>query len=170
MKIEDLIKENKTQIINLWLKKFIDTYPKESASFFLGGTAQFANPVGHTFRINLENIFDEFLSDADEDRMKKYVDAVVRIRAVQGFTPSEALCFVPMFKESIWETCGKQFSQKSQLEEWIDFLGRLEYLNNMAFDIYMSCRELLWKHKAEFMNSRTHKLLERANLLEKAVE
>lgn len=170
MNFDNLIKEKKTQIINLWLKKFTDTYPEESARFFREGPGQFANPVGHTFRINLEKIFDELFMGFDSQRMQGHVDPVVRIRAVQGFVPSHAVCFVPMLRQSVWDVCGREISRQDLMSGWIDFLGRLERLTNISFDIYMGCREQLWKQKAEFTNSRTHKLLERAKLLDKAVE
>ncbi len=170
MSLDNIIKQNKSKIINLWIRKFTDTYPEESASFFREGPGQFANPVGHTFRTNLENIFDEMFQDCDREKMQTYVDPVVRIRAVQGFAPSEAVCFLPMLRESVWETCGREIKKQDLLSSWIEFLGRVEWLTNISFDVYMKCRELLWKQRAEFMNSRTHKLLERANLLAKAVE
>ncbi|WP_028575092.1 RsbRD N-terminal domain-containing protein [Desulfonatronovibrio hydrogenovorans] len=170
MNFDNLLEKNKSQIIDLWIRKFTDTYPDESARFFRDGAGQFANPVGHTFRVNLESIFDELFQESDPDRMGRLLDGIVRIRAVQGFRPSEAVCFVPMLRQAVWESCGREISRQGLMPGWVDFLNRLEWLMNMSFDIYMSCRELLWKQKAEFMNSRTHKLLERANLLDKAVE
>ncbi len=170
MNLDNLIKEKKNQIINLWIRKFTDTYPEESSSFFREGPGQFANPVGHTFRINLEKIFDELFMEHELARMQGYVDGVVRIRAVQGFAPSDAVCFVPMLKQTVWEICGKEITNQDLMSGWLDFLGRLDRLTNISFDVYMRCREQLWKQKAEFTNSRTHRLLERANLLNKAVE
>ncbi|MFO7728186.1 MAG: RsbRD N-terminal domain-containing protein [Desulfonatronovibrio sp.] len=170
MNLNDIIKQNKNQIFNLWIKKFTDTYPEESARFFRDGPGQFANPVGYSFRINLEKIFDELFMECDLPRMQTYVDGVVRIRAVQGFAPSDAVCFAPLLKQSVWEVCGKDIAKHGLYPSWLDFLDTLEWLLNLSFDVYMRCREQLWKQKAEFTNSRTHKLLEKANLLAKAVE
>jgi hypothetical protein len=170
MNIDNLIKEKKNQIFNLWIKKFTDTYPEESARFFSGGANQFANPVGHTFRINFEKIFDDLFMEYDPEKLRSCVDPIVRIRAVQGFVPSDAVCFVPMLKQSIWEVCGREISRLNLLSGWLDFMTRLELLTSISFDVYMRCREQLWKQRAEFANSRTHKLLEKANLLVKPVE
>ncbi|MCA1742395.1 MAG: RsbRD N-terminal domain-containing protein, partial [Desulfovibrionales bacterium] len=153
-----------------WIKMFTDTYPDESARFFRGSSGQFANPVGHRFRLNLEKILDELLNEPDPERIVKYVDEVVRVRAVQGFAPSDAVCFVPMLKQSVWQVCGNDIAKNDLYTSWLDFLDTLEWLLNLSFDVYMRCREQLWKQKAEFTNSRTHKLLEKANLLAKAVE
>ncbi len=170
MSLDDLIQEKKKQIISLWIKKFTDSYPDESARFFRDGPGQFANPVGHTFRINLENIFDELFVKHELAKMQGYVDGIVRIRAVQGFAPSDAVCFVPMLKQTVWEICNKEIAGQDLMSEWLDFLGRLDRLTNISFDLYMRCREQLWKQRAEFTNARTHRLLEKANLLDKAVE
>ncbi len=170
MNLDKLIKEKKTQILKLWILKFTNTYPEESAQFFRGGPGQFANPVGHTFRSNLDKIFDELFMEYDSKKMQGLVDPIVRIRAVQGFDPSEAVCFVPMLKQSVWEICGKEVTRQDHISEWLDFIERLELLTYTSFDVYMRCREQLWKQKAEFTNSRTHKLLEKANLLKKAGE
>ncbi len=170
MNLDKVIQDKKSQIISLWIQKFTDTYPHESARFFRDGPGQFSNPVGYTFHTCLDKIFDELFLEFDPEKMRGHVDPVVRIRAVQGFVPSEAVCFVPMLKQSIWEICGRDISGRGLMDGWVEFMERLEKLTNISFDVYMGCREQIWKQKAEFMNSRTHKLLERANLLDKAVE
>ncbi len=162
MSLDASIKQNKGQILNLWLKKFTDTYPEQSAQFFQNSPGQFNNPVGYTFRVNMEKIFDELFQDNDPDNMRKYVDGITRIRAVQGFSPSEAVSFVPMLRESLWEVCGQEVSREGLLANWLELTQKLEKLAHLAFDTYMSCREQLWKQRAEMFHNRTRKLLERA--------
>ncbi len=170
MNLEANIKKNKKAILNLWIKKFTETYPEESAQFFRANPGQFNNPVGYSFRINMEKIFDEFFQDCDLEKLRSDVDGITRIRAVHNFTASQAVCFVPMFRESIWEVCGQEISREGLLSEWLEMTQRLDMLMNLAFDTYMACREQLWEHKANFLYSRTHKLLERANVFDKAAE
>ncbi len=162
MSLDASIKQNKTQILNLWLKKFTNTYPDESARFFKDSPGQFNNPVGYTFRVNMEKIFDEFFQDDDQEKMREYLDGITRIRAVQGFSPSDALCFLPMLRETIWEVCGREIESNNLQGQWLDLITRLDRLTYLAFDIYMSCREQLWKQRSEMFHNRTHKLLERA--------
>jgi len=167
MSLDASIKQNKGQILNLWIKKFTDTYPEQSAQFFKNSPGQFNNPVGYTFRVNMEKIFDELFQDNDPEKMVRYVDGIARIRAVQGFEPSTAVSFVSMLRESIWEVCGREITREGSYDQWLDMTTRLERLMHMAFDTYMSCREQLWKQRADFLHNRTHKLLERAGFISK---
>ena len=170
MSLEQLLRQKRTQLINSWFNKLINTYPDESAKFFGRQKNQFANPVGHTFRTNLEKIFDELLEEECSDRIKEYVDAITRIRAVQGFLPSEAVAYVYFLKDSILEVLKKEIKEGGLYQELVQFQNKLDQLTALTFDIYMQCREQLWEQRANFLNSRTHKLLERANLIKEVEE
>ncbi len=163
-----MIKKNKSRIINIWLKKFTDTYSEQSGKFFRDNQGQFSNPVGYTFRVNMEKIFDELFLENDQEKMSEYVDGITRIRAVQGFPPSVSVSFVPMLRESIWEVCGREIAREGMHQEWLELNVKFEELMQLAFDTYMSCRELLWKQRADFLHTRTHKLLERAGFITRA--
>jgi len=167
MSLDASIKQNKGRILNLWLKKFTDTYPEQSAQFFKNSPGQFNNPVGYTFRVNMEKIFDELFLDNDPEKMVRYVDGIARIRAVQGFEPSAAVSFVPMLRESIWEVCGREIIREGSYDQWLEMTSKLDLLICLAFDAYMACREQLWKQRANFLHARTHKLLEKAGFISK---
>ena len=93
------------------------------------------------------------------------LDGILRIRAVQGFAPSVALSFLPALKEIVYREIAKMHS--SELTDVLlhDWNVRVDRLTMMGFDLYMACREILWKQKANQLYSRTHKLLEKGNLL-----
>jgi hypothetical protein len=74
----------------------------------------------------------------DEEAMAPALDAVVRLRAVQGFRPSEALSFVFDLRAIAAEAGGELpplLDGRSHLD------GRIDRLALMAFDRYMACRE-----------------------------
>lgn len=50
-----------------------------------------------------------------------------------------------------------------------DWNRTLDQLIMLGFELYVNCREILWQQKANQLYSRTHKLLERANLLKEEV-
>jgi len=170
MSLEQLLRQKRTQIINAWFNKLLDTYPEQSAKFFGQKKNRFSNPVGHTFRTNLEKIFDEILEEKCSEKIKDYVDAITRIRAVQGFLPSEAVAYVYLLKDSILEVLNKEINEGGLYQELAQFQYKLDQLTALTFDIYMQCREQLWEQRANFLNSRTHKLLERANLIKEVEE
>ena len=165
MEIHKFLSDNHRSICAQWAESIINTYPEEGAKFFSGSANQFANPVGHTFRNNVERIFMALVRGADITECSKDLDGILRIRAVQGFTPSVALCFLPALKEIVRRELSKSCPPGQAdhlLHDWNVLVDRLTM---HGFDLYMACREVLWQQKANHLYNRTHKLLEKANLL-----
>ena len=165
MNIDGFLAENELALGRLWTEAIINTYPDEGAKFFSGSSNQFANPVGHTFTNNIGRILRVVIRDADLEQCRQDLDGILRIRAVQGFSPSVALCFLPALKEIIFREMSRSFSPEQIGCALHDLYTRIDRLTLMGFDLYMACREELWRQKANQLYSKTHKLLERANLL-----
>lgn len=165
MDLSKFLIEHHKKIAQQWADSIFQTYPEEGAKFFSGSSNQFANPVGHSFRSNVEAMVLALAKGGDVADCSKFLDSILRIRAVQGFRPSVALCFLPALKEIVFREVSHHFSQdavESALRDWNILVDRLTML---GFDIYVDCREVLWKQKANELYSRTHKLLEKSNML-----
>jgi hypothetical protein len=165
MELQKFLTDNQHAICAQWAEAIIKTYPEEGAKFFSGSSNEFANPVGHTFRCNIERIYKVLISDGDVAECSTDLDGILRIRAVQGFVPSVALCFIPALKEIVRRQLAKNYPEDQVDALMHDWSLRVDRLTMTGFDLYMNCRELLWKQKANQLYSRTHKLLEKANLL-----
>ena len=165
MDLNKFLTDNQKGICAQWTDAIIKTYPDEGAKFFSGSSNQFANPVGHTFRSNIEKIFMTLLRGGDVSECSTDLDGILRIRAVQGFAPSVALSFLPALKEIVHRELAKTGRVQEMDEALHDWSVRVDRLTMLGFDLYMACREVLWKQKANQLYSRTHKLLEKANLL-----
>jgi hypothetical protein len=165
MELQKFLADNHHGICAQWSEAIIKTYPEEGAKFFSGSSNEFANPVGHTFRNNVERIYKVLISEADVSECSADLDGILRIRAVQGFAPSVALCFLPALKEIVRRQLEKACTVAEADAMLHDWNIRVDRLTMIGFDLYMNCRELLWKQKANQLYSRTHKLLEKANLL-----
>ncbi|HCU69711.1 MAG TPA: hypothetical protein DGF30_10955 [Desulfomicrobium sp.] len=165
MEFSKFLTDNQKGICAQWTDAIIKTYPDEGAKFFSGSSNQFANPVGHTFRSNIEKIFMTLLRGGDVAECSTDLDGILRIRAVQGFAPSVALSFLPALKEIVRRELAKTGRVQEMDEALHDWNVRVDRLTMLGFDLYMACREVLWKQKANQLYSRTHKLLEKANLL-----
>lgn len=85
MDLSKFLVDNHRGISAQWVEAIIQTYPSEGAKFFSGSANQFANPVGHTFRNNIEKMFLNLAKGADVAECTKELDGILRIRAVQGF-------------------------------------------------------------------------------------
>jgi len=165
MELSKFLTDNQKGICAQWTDAIIKTYPDEGAKFFSGSSNQFANPVGHTFRSNIEKIFMTLLRGGDVAECSTDLDGILRIRAVQGFAPSVALSFLPALKEIVRRELAKTGRGQEMDDALHDWNVRVDRLTMIGFDLYMACREVLWKQKANQLYNRTHKLLEKANLL-----
>jgi hypothetical protein len=65
MELQKFLTDNHHAICAQWAEAIIKTYPEEGAKFFSGSTNQFANPVGHTFRSNVDRIYKVLVSGVD---------------------------------------------------------------------------------------------------------
>ncbi|MFO7817107.1 MAG: RsbRD N-terminal domain-containing protein [Thermodesulfobacteriota bacterium] len=165
MTLNTHLKNKKAQILNLWLQRLCESYPDEGAKFFRQKKSEFSNPVGHNFRVGLENILDELLRDKASENLPQYVDDIVRIRAVQGIKASEAACYPLELLPIIRQVLKKELKDPELVEELFYFQQKLNDLTSLSLDMYVECREYLWSKKASFMHDHTHKLLEKADLI-----
>jgi hypothetical protein len=169
MSLEKFFKAKVRTISDRWADTIINSYPEEGAKFFGNAKNQFANPAGHTFRANTEKILTLLLAGGGEsEELRALVDGIVRIRAVQGLGPSRTVAFVFALRDIIEDEVTRA-GQTMSADERALWTGRVDELALTAFDQYMKCREVLWEQKANHLHNRTHKLLERANLLKKEV-
>src|SRR3989304_4581594 len=104
----------------------------------------------------------------DAGRLAPLLDGIVRIRAVQDFTPSQALAFVFALKKVIRGELGRPphlyplplgGGGQGEGGEWAEDLGaldgRIDEVALLAFDLFMRCREQMFTIKADEARRRT---------------
>ncbi len=154
-----LLQENKQSIIKAWFNVIVNSYPEKTAKFLTRQKDQFANPVGAIVSKEMENIFDELLQEKSSEHLVEYIDAIVRVRAVQDFKPSGAVGFFWKLKHVVREKIGSKVEEYRLQEELNHFEDKIELLCLEAFDVFMNCREKIWELKAKEAQDRTRNLL-----------
>jgi hypothetical protein len=91
MKIYDLLAEKKPVVLKQWFDLILETYPEETASFLKSQNSKTRNPVTQAIFEGIEGIFDELVGNADKGKIDIYLDNIIRVRAIQDFSPSEAV-------------------------------------------------------------------------------
>ena len=166
MRLEELLAQKKTAIIGKWFDVVADTYPADTAGFIKRQKDPFSNPVGGTTQKGLTVLMDELLGEMNRDKIDSFLDPIVRIRAVQNFTPSMAISFVFSLKKIIRNQLNKSdFNDHRILAELSEFDLKIDLIGLMAFDIYMKCREKIYQIKANEEKNRTFSAFERAGLI-----
>lgn len=166
MDLSALLRERRADILKRWFESVLEGYHEEARTSLRRQKAQFANPVGFNLAQGLEGMFDGLLSGVMPGEVSTQLDAIVRLRAVQDFKPSEAVAFILHLKTIVRDVLGQDFPQDSRTHEDLrKFDTAVDDLALFAFDLYMQCREKIYAIKAEEARSATFRLLQEAKIL-----
>ncbi|MCP4111527.1 MAG: hypothetical protein GY749_39380 [Desulfobacteraceae bacterium] len=162
MNLKEFLNKRKNAIIKKWFDMVVDTYPADTSRFLKSQKDPFSNPVGATTMNGLEALFDELLNSMNHEKIISSLDPIIRIRAVQDFSPSKAAGFTFFLKTIIRENINKEnhnYDELLSLESNIDEIGLI------GFDIYMKCREKIFDIRANEHRNRFFSAFERAGLI-----
>jgi hypothetical protein len=148
--------EHRKEILKRWTDRVFDGYPEETAKFLRSNSDPFANPVAAGLREGLGEILDGVLRGVEPHELASALDRVIRVRAVQEFEPSVAVSFVFDLKNLLRKT-GLESADGSMDE--LD--RRIERLGLYAFDVYMRCREDMWRIRAQEIRNQSVGIMER---------
>src|SRR4030043_837117 len=141
MMLQDLLRKNKTAILEKWFHFILETYPANTATMMRKDKNQFTNPVGSTLSREIEALFKDLCEGSQDEKCQSSLDSILKIRSVQDFSPSKAVGFIFLLKRAIGETLKNEMCKGSVMDEWLEFQSRIDDLALQAFDIYMDCRE-----------------------------
>ena len=165
MKLNDLLSEKKSSIIQKWFDAIIESYPDDSSHFLKKQKDQFLNPIGSTISRNIEGLFDEILHDAESERIYPFLDDIIKIHAVQNFSPSTAVSFMSLLKTAVRDALKSDITRHALSAELQSFEAKIDNLTFLSFDIYMKCRERIFELRVNEIKTMTFRLLKRANLI-----
>ena len=150
------IAERRDEILERWIESIIGGYPEETAEFLRSKKDRFANPVGAGRREGLVELLDGVFRGIEPDELTSALDRVIRVRAVQDFEPSAAVSFVFDLKDLLREFAGEGAVGSLEVLD-----QRIERLGMCAFDVYMRCREEMWKIRAREIRNQSVGIMER---------
>ncbi len=162
-----IIEQKKAAIVKKWFELTAQTYAPDTAKFIKSKTDPFANPVGGSILNGLDGLLDQLIHDMDPQIINLYLDPIIRIRAVQNFTPSQATAFILSLKKALRKNLTKELRDISNIKGLLELESKIDQLSLMAFDIYMQCREKIYQLSANETKNRTLRAFERAGLVSK---
>jgi hypothetical protein len=141
MTFGELLRTKKDAIVQRWLEEVFASYPEDSAAAFRRQKDPFANPVGCSLRVGTQGILEALVEGQDAEKTCRYLHEIIKIRAVQQFTPSQAVGFVFGLKDAIRAELGKEVKDAALAAELADLEGRIDRIALAAFDVFVQCRE-----------------------------
>jgi len=122
-------------ILEQWMERTAEVYPRQAVHGLTAEPDRFRNPVGHALRRGLSELLRELFGEMNPETIDMALDTIIRIRSVQGFSPSEAAGFVLLLKPVL-----RDFPVDGMMAV---FDGRIDQLAVKAADKYTQCREQL---------------------------
>ncbi len=164
--LEKLLSQNKTTILKRWFDLILETYPADSVTLMRKEQNQFKNPVGATFSREIETLFKALCEEVQNGECQASLDAILKIRSVQDFSPSKAVGFIFQLKKAIEETLESEINREQNIEAWRVLQSRIDGLALRAFDVYMDCREKICEiriNQAKAEKEMALRMMERMN-------
>jgi len=163
VRIEDLVNDRRDVVARRWVQEILATYPEDAAALFQREQDPFANPLGHSVREGTHGLLEAIFGNMDADELRKHLDSIIRVRAIQQFPPSEALSFLFSLKpilESVFSEATLDQGLAQGLERIQD---RIDQVALMAFDVYTECREEVSKLRINEVKRQVTWVIEKMN-------
>lgn len=127
-------------ILEQWITRTAEFYPRYAAALLIEEQDPFRNPVGDTLRRSLSHLLHELFAEMDATEIASAFDPIMRLQALQGFAPEDAVRFVSLLKPILREHAPER--NPAVLH------GRIDRLVVLAVDQYTQCREQLARIRA----------------------
>jgi hypothetical protein len=141
MELSKLLEKQRPAILKKWLDEIFDTYPADTSRFLKGENDRFANPVGHTITANAELILNGLIKKADTASLAACLEQIMRIRAVQDFTPSQAVSFINSLKTVITGQLKTEINRYNLWDELAEFETRIDSLSQCAYELHTEMKK-----------------------------
>ncbi len=157
--LKSVFSPHREALVEGWLQRILDGYPDETVKFLSTQKDQFANPVGAGLRAEVGQIFDGIVDPGDPGALAESLDRVIRVRAVQDFTPGGAVGFILELKILAREFLTAD-EDRAELEEFDSAVDRVLLA---AFDVYSHCREQMFEIRVDAIRRQSITVIERLN-------
>ncbi|GAG33495.1 unnamed protein product, partial [marine sediment metagenome] len=124
----------------------------------------FANPVGHSLRVGTRRIFEALLrgmdlgkgdlGKMDVEKIRQDLHEMVKIRAVQQFSASEAVGFIFHLKEAVRAQLAEAVKDPRFSDELAQLDGQIDRVALAAFDLFVQCREQVYELRVNEVKRR----------------
>jgi hypothetical protein len=161
--LREILTSRKEEILRTWLDLIFESYPPNGRAFLKSERNEFHNPVGHCFREGTSQLLEGLIKGVPLEEMEPALDRIVRIRAVQDCTASEATVFVFSLKEAIRRELVAELGGESIRGEMTVLESTIDKLAQAAFDTYAGCKQRIFDIQVRAERAKWAMLLERTS-------
>ena len=163
MELSGFIEENLAVLSERWLEEITSTYHKDAVGFIKDKDDAIHNPLGHAIKEMVDTVLSCLIKGCDEQTLDSAMYRVIQMRAVQDFTPSDAVSFIVQLRTLIAGLAReKQAGHEVVLE-----MDEISFgLMSRAFNMYSKCRETIGDIKVEELKRNLYMMLRKSDMVE----
>jgi hypothetical protein len=156
MNLNQALENKRKKVLSLWIERTLDSYI--SSGFFKQSKDKFANPVGANIKEGLTQMYDLLVRGAQLEEFVEPLDQVIRIRAVQDFSPAQAVAPILELKWVVKQVFSADDACRDLLamSELDSFDCDVDRAALAAFDLYVECRDRLHKARIRELKSGSY--------------
>ena len=144
----EICRTEQEQILAKWSEAVFSAYPLDMTGFSRTQSDQFRNPGGHATRLALQEIFMAVSGRISSEKLlREPLEMFVKLRAVQNFTPVQALGVVYLLKPLLRKRVLPACLQNGLLDEYLEAESRLDTAALLICDIYVASRERILEER-----------------------
>jgi len=155
-RLREILEQKKGPVVEKWIKTIHKSYPPETAQFLNSQKNRFANPIGASIQDSVWPLYDQLIGEPDPEITKKNLDILIRVRAVQDFSPASAVRIIFELKRIIRGELMEEVVKHHLLERYFEFESKIDHFALLAFDVFMECREKVWEIKRNDLMKRPY--------------
>lgn len=164
----DSLGVHKEAVLARWLDLTLAGYGPATAAVWKATADPFANPVRAMLESGMRGLLDALadgVSPTRADRFAPHLDAIIRVRAVQDLSPSQAVGCLFLLKKVLRETLWPEIVSEKRFAELLALESAVDLLAQGAFEVYCQCREQVAGLAIAQVKRRYDRLLGRCGLL-----
>ncbi|MDL2207424.1 RsbRD N-terminal domain-containing protein [Desulfovibrio sp. OttesenSCG-928-M16] len=133
-----------------WIDTVHGTYPFDTVGFLRTHRDRFANPVGFRTEEAARTLLEVMFADTpDEAAISSAIEEIIRVRAIQDFSPEMAVGVFYAMKDILRDTVRKHGQLEDVLPALLNMESRIDAVVLLAFGAYARSRETLHRLKVE---------------------
>ncbi len=149
MALQDLLHQCRDEIIREWMARIAAADPDPSSRLLANPQDRFLNPIRHAYEQALPAIYDELVGTMDRARMREALEEVMRVRALQDLSATDATSFMLLLKDVLRDALHHESDIPTAWDTWRATVGqRVDDAMMVAFDVYVSCRDKIQELRA----------------------
>lgn len=160
MKLNEILRQQASSILERWLSDIYATYDPTTAVFLKDKKDAFANPVGHSLRKGTQAILEGLIDGTQKDLIQTGLDDIIKKRAVQEMSPTHAVSFVFILKKTIRKELGPKAEMSDISSDLVLLENRIDDIALLAFETYVRCREKVCELRVNEVKRNVSALME----------